>query len=110
LAKASNGEINRELAALRRMFNLGLEAEKISRKPKIRALVENNARSGFFEPRDFEALLAKLPPDLRPPITFAYVIGWRVASEVLTLTWDQVDLEEVRFASTAARRRTARVA
>jgi hypothetical protein len=45
----SNGEINRELAALKRMFNLALRAEKITRKPHIDMLEENNVRQGFFE-------------------------------------------------------------
>lgn len=31
----SNAEINRELAALKRMYNLGLRAEKMARKPYI---------------------------------------------------------------------------
>jgi integrase len=39
------------------------------------------------------ALLARLPEELRPPIQFAYVTGWRLKSEVLPLTWEQVDLE-----------------
>ncbi|HKA54224.1 MAG TPA: tyrosine-type recombinase/integrase, partial [Candidatus Binatia bacterium] len=90
---ASNGEINRELAALKRMFNLALEAELITRKPVIKLLAEDNVRQGFFEPWEFDAVLAKLPDYLRPPITFAYYTGWRVQSEILPLTWDRVDLE-----------------
>jgi hypothetical protein len=74
---ASNAEINRELAAIKRAFNLGLRAEKISRKPPyILHLEENNTRVGFFEPAQFEAILAKLPEYWRPPITFAYYTGW----------------------------------
>jgi integrase len=30
---------------------------------------------------------------LKPPLTFAYLIGWR-KSEVFALTWNQVDLDE----------------
>lgn len=90
---ASNGEINRELAALKRMFNLGFNAEKITRKPYIPMLEENNARQGFFESWEFEAVLARLPEYLRPPMTFAYYTGWRTKSEVLTLRWEQIDLD-----------------
>jgi integrase len=90
---ASNGEINRELAALKRMFNLALHAEKISHKPYIPMLTENNTRKGFFERDDFNRLLAKLPDELRPVATLAYLTGWRVKSEILSLTWQQVDLE-----------------
>jgi hypothetical protein len=46
---ASNGTINRELAALRRAYTLGVDGQRIQRAPKIKALDENNARAGFFE-------------------------------------------------------------
>lgn len=92
--EATNGEINRELAFLRRGFNLGLQSELVIRKPAIRMLKEAAPRAGFFEQTEYEALLAKLPDYLRPPITFAYWTGWRIYSEILTLTWDQVDLQE----------------
>jgi integrase len=90
---ASNGEINRELIILKRMYNLTLQAEKITRKPHIPRLEENNVRQGFFEQWEFEAVLAKLPECLRPPFTLAYHTGWRVLSEVLRLTWQQIDLD-----------------
>jgi integrase len=93
-ASASNAEINRELAALKRMYNLALRAEKINKKPYIPRLDEDNARQGFFERSEFEAVLAKLPDYLRPPLTFAYYTGWRTHSEILSLTWDRIDLEE----------------
>lgn len=92
-AGASNAEINRELSAIKRAFNLGLRAEKILRKPYIPKLTERNARSGFFESQQFELVLAKLPEYLRPPMTFAYYTGWRLCSEILPITWEQVDLE-----------------
>lgn len=91
--KISNASVNRELSALKRIFNLGIEHEKIFRKPKIHMLQENNARQGFFEWSDFEKVLAKLPQHLKAPMTFAYYTGWRVRSEVLKLRWPQVDLE-----------------
>jgi integrase len=89
---AALGEINLELAALKRMFNLALQAEKIYRKPYIPSLRLDNARRGFFEGWEFERLLAKLPEELRGPMSFAYWTGWR-KSEVLSLTWPQVDFE-----------------
>lgn len=39
---AANGSINRELAFLKRAYNLGIEAEMIVRKPNIPQLKENN--------------------------------------------------------------------
>jgi integrase len=90
---ASNGSINRDLAALKRAFNLGIQGVKITRKPYIPMLKESNVRQGFFEAGEWEALLAQLPDYLRPPLTFAYYTGWRVQSEILPLTWSRVDLE-----------------
>ncbi len=91
---AQNGTIVLELNALKRMFNLGLQAGKITKKPFFPPLEVNNVRQGFFERHDFESLLAHLPDYLRPPVTFAYRVGWRFSSEVLPLRWSQVDLEE----------------
>jgi site-specific recombinase XerD len=45
--KASNGSINRELSALKRMFSLAVQAGKLSSKPFIPMLEANNARQGF---------------------------------------------------------------
>jgi len=88
---AANATVNRELAALKRMFNLGLQAEKIYRKPYIPMLKENNARQGFFEYGEFVAFRAALPEYFKPVVTFAYYTGWR-KQEILSLRWNQVDL------------------
>ncbi len=73
-------------------FNLAIQAEKITRKPHVERLEANNTRQGFFERDGFHRLLARLPEALRPPLTLAYLTGWR-RSEVFSLTWDRVDLE-----------------
>ncbi len=90
---AANGTINRELTALRRMFNLALQAEKMRHRPHIPHLTEDNVRKGFFEEETFQAVLRHLPEEIRPVATFAYITGWRVQSEVLPLTWAQVDFK-----------------
>ena len=87
----SNAEINRELTALKRMFNLAIQAGKLIQKPHIPSLKENNVRVGFFERDQFLAVLAHLPEAVRAPTTFAYLTGWRIDSEVLPLEWRQVD-------------------
>lgn len=89
---ASNASINRELAALKRMLNLALRAEKLPSKPYIPQLHEDNVRTGFFEAEAFLTVLRHLPEYLQPVATFAYVTGWR-KDEILTLTWRQVDFE-----------------
>ncbi len=90
-AGLSNASINRELSALKRMFNLGLRDGKILHKPHIAMLEERNIRKGFFEWQDFTKIRKELPKYLRAPMTFAYLTGWRVRSEVLRLCWNNID-------------------
>ncbi len=86
---AANATINRELALLRRAFNLA--HEPLPALPS--KLKENNVRKGFFEHEDYTALLKTLPDELRPVLTFAYYTGCR-KGEILSLQWSQVDLLE----------------
>lgn len=88
---AANGSINRELAALKRMFSLALENEVLATAPGIKLLEEDNARQGFLNHGEFLNLHAALPPNLRDPVAFLYHSGWRV-SEMRTLEWRDVDL------------------
>jgi integrase len=90
---ASNATINRELAALKRMLNLGAKSSppKVDRVPYIPMLKESNVRKGFFEKSDFLSLREALPAYLKPMVTFAYKTGWR-KEEVTDLKWSEVDL------------------
>src|SRR5262245_2130258 len=45
--QAANATINRELAALKRMFRLAEKVGKVLRRPAIDMLQEHNARTGF---------------------------------------------------------------
>jgi site-specific recombinase XerD len=65
--KASNASINRELAALKRMFSLAVQAGTLSSKPYIPRLEENNARQGFLDHASFVALRNALPGYLKDP-------------------------------------------
>lgn len=87
----SNASINRELAALKRMFSLAVQAGKLSWKPYIPTLQENNARQGFLDDGDFKLVREGLPEYLRDPVTFLYRSGWRV-SEMRAVEWRDVDL------------------
>ena len=95
---ASNAEINRELETLKRIFVLAVQAGKLLHRPHIPMLREDNVRTGFFEPEQYASVRAHLPTELRPVIEFAYITGWRIASEVLPLEWRQVDLQGRRGA------------
>jgi integrase len=85
--------INVELATLRRALRLAQEYGKVGTVPKIRMLRPAPPRSGFFERDEFEAVCQYLPIDLQIVARIAHTYGWRVNSEVLPLTWAQVDLQ-----------------
>jgi integrase len=96
-AGAENGTINRELAALKRMLNLGAKETppRVNRVPYIPMLEEDNVRSGFFEPIMFDALqvwFLEHAPEYVAFIVFGYMTGWRY-QEAAGLTWDRVDLD-----------------
>lgn len=110
-AGASNAEINRELATLKRTFVLAVQAGKLLHRPHIPMLREDNVRTGFFEPEQYAAVMAHLPEALQPVIEFSYVTGWRIESEVLPLEWRQVDFRagEVRLDAGTTKNREGRV-
>jgi integrase len=91
--KAANATVNRELSALKRMFNLALKDDELDSMPHISMLDESPPRPGFFDESRFAAVLAALPDHLKPVAEFACLTGWR-RSEVTSLGWDQVDLKE----------------
>jgi integrase len=107
----SNGEINRELEALKSIFRLALKDGRLAQCPHIERLEEHNARKGFFEREQFDAVVKHLPEELRPVLTFAYITGWRIASEVLPLEWRNADLKtgEVRLDVGTTKNREGRV-
>ena len=107
----SNAEINRELTTLKRMFSLAMQAGKLLHKPHIPLLREDNTRTGFFEPDQFRSVLAHLPDEIQPIVTFAYITGWRIASEVLLLQWRQIDFDarEVRLDAGTTKNNEGRV-
>lgn len=94
---AANGTVNRELAVLVKMLRLAAENRKLMRLPVIRKLKEAAPRAGFLDRPAFEAVRKALPSDLAVAATIAYELGWRMQSEVLTLTTAQVDLEAGRL-------------
>ncbi len=93
--KARNATINREMAALKRMFHIGMYATppKVFRLPKFPKLTEDNIRTGFLEDAQYKKLIAYCP-DLwfRAIVEMGRTYGWRI-SELINLKAGQVDVE-----------------
>lgn len=87
---AALATIARELAILRRMFRLAKKRGRISNVPEVPSLRLDNARKGFLDGAELEAVVAELPEVLRPLVRFAALTGWR-RNEVASRTWAHVD-------------------
>ena len=90
--EAANATINRELAALKRMFRLGAQQTPplVGQAPYIPMLKEKNSRRGFLEHDQFLKLHEALPVYLKNFVYFAYITGWR-KNEISILTWSHID-------------------
>ena len=94
--EAANATINRELAALKRMFRLGQQSTppKVVRAPRFPKLAENNVRKGFLEDGQYRKLV-EYCPDLwfRGLVECGRTYGWRV-SELLNMRVSQADVAQ----------------
>jgi integrase len=88
----ANATINRGVSALKTAFNLAKKQDILKDVPFFTTLREDNARQGFFEKAEYEAILDHLPDYLKGVIQMAHKTGWRRA-EILNLTWDAVDFQ-----------------
>ena len=82
--------VNREVGALKQALNLARKQGRISRLPYLPMLKEDNARQGFFERGEFEAVVSHLREPVASIARFAYLTGWR-KGEITSLRWDTVD-------------------
>jgi integrase len=102
MQEAANATINRELAIIRRGFNLAarMDPPKVARVPHIACLPEENVRQGFIEWEAYERLRDELGRG-RLPFVIGYHLGNR-KGEILRLEWPMVDLDnrEIRIPGT----------
>lgn len=87
------GTVNRELTALKRALNLAKIEGYIKSVPYMRMLKEPAPRQGFLEHDQYLAILKHLPLYLKPLFMLAYITGLR-RGELLSLTWDMVNMKE----------------
>jgi integrase len=88
--KPKAASIQKELSALKRMFTLGIRAKRVDSRPYIPSIKVRNVRTGFFEQPEIQAVIKRLPEEVKPLVGFLYLTGWRIG-EVLPLKWSQVD-------------------
>jgi len=109
--KVDDPTINRELATLKRMFNLAMQSTppKVQQKPYIPMLKENEPRKGFFEHHEYRAVRDQLKGHLKIICTVGYFTGMR-DQEVLKMEKSWVDLmeREINIPAWAAKNGTAR--
>jgi DNA invertase Pin-like site-specific DNA recombinase len=90
---AADATINRELELISSAFALAVKSGTLAYAPKVPSLPEDNARSGFFERADFEAVVKHLKDDaVRDFVEWFFWTGMR-PEEIRSLTWADFDRE-----------------
>ena len=92
----SNATINRELACLKRMYNLAIRWKEVRHNPvtSIDMLKEPPGRTRFLYEDEANRLIQAANPYFRPVIITALNTGMRLG-EILSLSWQSVHLESV---------------
>jgi len=95
--------INREQAFLRNLYTMAITRGKASENPvkKVRFAREENGRTRFLTHDEEVRILACCIPSLTPLVVTALHTGFRM-SELLSLTWHDVDFHRCLIAVRAA--------
>jgi len=90
----TGGAVNRELALLRRIFNLAIERGETTQNPaaRFKALPEPPRQERILDAAEIPQLLAAAAPHVRDVILLALNTGMR-RGEILGLTWGQLERE-----------------
>lgn len=88
-----NSTINRELAGLKRAFNIMIQDDLITYNPccKVKMLEADGRRYRYLTKEEWERLKAELSPTALQIVTVALLTGFR-SGNVLKLKWEQIDL------------------
>jgi integrase len=92
---AANATVNREMAALKRMFHLGYKAtpRKVAQIPSFPHLREDNVRQGFLEDEAYRKLIDGAELWFRALVECARTYAWR-HQELISLQVKQIDLAQ----------------
>ncbi len=102
----AEGSVDRYLTLLRAAYHLAFLDRQVPHIPRITLYRPDNARQGFCEPAEFQAILAKIDtPVMQDLAEFAYYSGRR-PSEIEHMCWADVYREEgvIRLPRTKNRR------
>ena len=80
---------------MKTILNRAVRHGKLNVNPieRVKKIPENNIRMKTLSPDEFERLRIACPEHLEPVVLIAYYTGMR-RSEIVYLTWDEVDLEK----------------
>ncbi len=92
----SNATVNRDLACLRRMYNLAILWEDARDNPvkNVTFLTEPPGRTRFLSKNEINILTNNCSPIIKPVVLTAINTGMRL-SEILNLQWEDVYIERV---------------
>ena len=92
--KYSNAYVNRYLACIKTIFNIGIKNELIKTTPMkaVKMMKEDNHKIRYLTAEEETRLFQELPEHLKPIVICALQTGLR-KSNILQLRWELVDLD-----------------
>jgi integrase len=95
---AKNGTINRELEAIKHVFQFAIKGQKLHHRPHVPLLKEDNVRTGFFTREEVRRVTSHLTEPVAGFVWFGFLTGWRYG-EIQQLKWYAVDFKngEIRL-------------
>jgi integrase len=102
--KIKPATVNKEVICLKTIFNRAVRHGELQHNniERVKKLVENNVRMKILTQEEFSNLINLCPPHVQPVVMMAYYMGMR-KSEIINLTWQEVDLKK-KFIRLAAER------
>lgn len=105
--KVRPATVNREITILKVALNRAVRHGKLQLNPisNVKKLPENNIRTRLLDQKEFDGLLEKCPIHIKPIVMIGYYMGLRL-SEIIDLTWPEVDFKKGFIRLTASRTKT----